>query len=545
MGPRRQGTASTDQSLYTTVRCYPSGFDHPDYSCIVVHAGAGYHSTENEQKHLGACRNACQAAMAALKTGGTAIDAVEIAIRILEDDPVTNCGYGSNLNFDGAVEADASIMDSFGRTGAVGATPEIQNPISLARLILERSSQPMSLKRVPPNFVVGEGAVDYARDQQFPVSSPEALVAHSSRVRFSKWQKEIEYQEIMKRKGKWEKVQVINLPHLGATTRPISQAGSALPPTPSELPGTPQLLKQNVDVVTDTVGAICIDRYGNMAAGSSSGGIGMKQPGRVGPAALIGVGTFVKDRGERQVGTVVSGTGEHMLHALISAQAVNRLYDAEDEMEAMKVIINDDFMGAQGYGKANVWGEAAIGVMSLKAENVGTGKRAITFVFGHNTDSFALASMCSNDSVPKTIMSRTSREPKLAIGGFCRFLQMQPKPSNDDLDAVDAPAKASKRERFRRVKKASQIRADKKNSVVSGLEGLHIDGRLNEVPSRENLIHDDENSDPGEDTGTSLELPETPDNQEHDRSDWLIEFDGHERSSSDVDSEPESLSVSG
>ncbi|KAK6524424.1 hypothetical protein TWF281_011332 [Arthrobotrys megalospora] len=504
MAPRHSETL--DDSPYTSVRRYMSGYDHPDYSCIFVHAGAGYHSTENEQRHLRACRNACQAAMAALKAGGTSTDAVEIAIRVLEDDPVTNCGYGSNLNFDGVVEADASIMDSFGRTGAVGATPQIQNPISLARLILERSSQPMTLKRVPPNFVVGEGAVDYAREQHFPVSTNESLVAHSARIRFSKWQKEIEYQEIMKRRGKVaDKSRTADLPLLGASARPIQEAGSALPPTTKELPGTPQLLEQKMDLVTDTVGAICIDRYGNMAAGSSSGGIGMKQPGRVGPAALIGVGTFVKDRGERQAATVVSGTGEHMLHTLISAQAVNRIYDSNDELDAMKKIINEDFMGSQGYGKANIWGEPAIGVMSVKAENVSNGKRLISFVFGHNTDSFALASMTSSDTAPKTIMSRVTREPKLAVGGSSRLVQMQIKTHHEEKPKKDKMSKRLGRHDKKYHVPPPTKSDNKRSTLVGGLEGLHIDSR------------------DGESSG-----PSSADSYQTDHGSWLIDLSDRE-----------------
>ncbi|KAK6540497.1 hypothetical protein TWF694_009287 [Orbilia ellipsospora] len=445
--------------------------------------------------------------MVTLKAGGTSVDAVEIAIRVLEDDPVTNCGYGSNLNFDGVVEADASIMDSFGRTGAVGAVPQIQNPVSLARLILERSSQPMSLKRVPPNFVVGEGAVDYAREQNFPIATSESLVAHPARIRFAKWQKEIEYQEIMKRKGKNDKANSVQLPMLGASSRPIQEAGSALP-LDTNLPSTPQLMEEKVDLVTDTVGAISIDRYGNMTAASSSGGIGMKQPGRVGPAAIIGVGTYVKDSGERQVGTVVSGTGEHMLHTLISAQAVHRLYDTNDELEAMQTIINDDFMGSQGHGKANIWGEPAIGVMSVKAENVSNGKRLISFIFGHNTDSFALASMTSNDTAPKTIMSRVSREPKLAVGGSSRLVQMQVKQNNSDTRNSTKPAKKEKPKRVhahhksdKKVSITTSIpKANKKHdSIVHSLEGLHIDGKGDNKTENPSPNHTANSPQPAED----------------------------------------------
>ncbi|EWC47884.1 hypothetical protein DRE_02766 [Drechslerella stenobrocha 248] len=526
---------SSDQALYTKIRRYATGHEHPDYSCIFVHAGAGYHSIENEEKHLRACRNACKAAMVTLRAGGTSVDAVEIAIRVLEDDPVTNCGYGSNLNFDGVVEADATIMDSFGRTGAIGATPKIQNPISLARLVLEKSSQPMSLKRVPPNFVVGEGAVEYAQDHQFPITSNLALIANNARLRFSKWHKETAYQEIMRRKGKWDQVQTVNPPILGQTARPISEAGSALPPPPSDWPSTPDILKQKFDVVTDTVGAISIDRYGNMAAASSSGGIGMKQPGRVGPAAIIGVGTFVKDRGEKQVGTVVSGTGEHMLHTLISSQAVNRLYDSDDEVESMKTIINDDFMGAQGYGKANIWGEAAIGVMSVKAEDISPGKRLISFIFGHNTDSFALASMTSNDAAPKTIMSRITREPRLAVGGSSRLIPMQLRHTTHESDSHDKSIKKEKEKskRSRHDKKTSALhtlKLNKKRPIPVDTEFPRIDGREDEVSSDADGSSPAVYSNPRGNASTG---------------DSPTRFDGGLASSSgsDADSEPESLAA--
>jgi hypothetical protein len=110
-------------------------------SCIFVHAGAGYHSKENERLHLAACEeyvwdigplmllliddtdifSACKAGMLILKNGGSAVDAVEMAIKILEDREITNAGYGSNPNVDGVVECDAIVVDHMSRSGAVGA----------------------------------------------------------------------------------------------------------------------------------------------------------------------------------------------------------------------------------------------------------------------------------------------------------------------------------------------------------------------------------------------------------------------------------------
>lgn len=117
-----------------------NGADQP---CIFIHAGAGYHSLQNEKIHLQACNeyvdqiptsifhllanpgSAAKAAMVILRTGGTALDAVEIAIKVLEDREITNAGYGSNLAVDGVVECDATIVDHFGRSGAVGAVSRL------------------------------------------------------------------------------------------------------------------------------------------------------------------------------------------------------------------------------------------------------------------------------------------------------------------------------------------------------------------------------------------------------------------------------------
>lgn len=113
---------------------------------IYVHAGAGYHSHQNERIHLEACNewvlftrlcenelilhSAAAIAMCILKNGGSAVDAVEAAIKLLEDREITNAGYGSNLAMDGVVECDASIVDHFGRSGAVGAVARMCDPVS-------------------------------------------------------------------------------------------------------------------------------------------------------------------------------------------------------------------------------------------------------------------------------------------------------------------------------------------------------------------------------------------------------------------------------
>lgn len=169
------------------------------------------------------------------------------------------------------------------------------------------------------------------------------------------------------------------------------------------------------DLITDTVGAIAIDSYGNIASGSSSGGIGMKHRGRVGPAALVGVGSAVipadsKDPEGITVAAVTSGTGEHMATTMASQKCAERLYrltrkgpgaaDIEaTEEEAIQAFVQNDFMEHPGVVNSNSIG--AIGVMAVKKTPWG-----YFLHFAHNTDSFALASMSSNEKEAKCVMSR-------------------------------------------------------------------------------------------------------------------------------------------
>jgi taspase, threonine aspartase, 1 len=113
-----------------------------DIAAIFVHAGAGFHSKQNEHFHLAAVNDAAKTGMAVLKNGGDAIDAVEMAIRVLEDKEITNAGYGSNLTVHGEVECDATMVDHLGRSGAVGAVPrKLSNTSCLACLLTTSRSQ--------------------------------------------------------------------------------------------------------------------------------------------------------------------------------------------------------------------------------------------------------------------------------------------------------------------------------------------------------------------------------------------------------------------
>ncbi|KAF1915173.1 nucleophile aminohydrolase [Ampelomyces quisqualis] len=566
--------------------------------------------------------------MLILKNGGSAVDAVEAAIKTLEDREITNAGYGSNLAMDGVVECDAAIVDHHGRSGAVGAVAQIKNPISLARLVHKHSMHSLTLRRVPPNLLVAQGATEFAVEMGMPILPHDALVSPAAKERWLRWRADLraaerkgrisgnhpscwkvrsdvapedeilqnrireQHTEIMLRdmapayrspslsdenlyfttennsatpsdpslfrsersSGSWRSADRVmttdtsDQPTAPETTRPqtitessrsafinstqkvptIGQykghlgsqnmgpdaftedtemeelqngplrtastpghqtwadgssedSGSAsssntmkahhskqpllaaviipLPvtspekevvaPTPlvttplSHVTGTAQLSpgpgtflpaqpRPEEDYITDTVGAIAVDSWGNIACGASSGGIGMKYRGRVGPAALVGVGAAViptnpDDPEQACVATVTSGTGEHMATTMAATVCAERLYQGVkksrggeyvevSEDEALKAMIENDFMGHPSVKNSNSAG--AIGILGLKKISGG-----MLLYFGHNTDSFAMASMSSDDLVPKCTMSRSKGGGQIAQGG--RMLPLQ------------------------------------------------------------------------------------------------------------------------
>ncbi|KAG5606977.1 hypothetical protein H5410_028469 [Solanum commersonii] len=162
---------------------------------VAVHVGAGYHSPSNERVLRSAMKRACLAAASVLRKGaGGCIDAVTAAIKVLEDDPNTNAGRGSNLTEDGHVECDASIMDGdSGAFGAVGAVPGVRNAIEIAALLAkEQISGSSLLGRISPMFLVGEGACAWAKSKGVVLPSTittadESLVTEKARTQWKRY----------------------------------------------------------------------------------------------------------------------------------------------------------------------------------------------------------------------------------------------------------------------------------------------------------------------------------------------------------------------
>ncbi|XP_060521354.1 isoaspartyl peptidase/L-asparaginase [Cylas formicarius] len=233
---------------------------------ILVHGGAGDIPDSRVRPKIDGNRNAVQAGYAVLQNGGSALDAVEAAVKRMEDDEAFNAGFGSVLNLDGEVEMDASVMvGSDLSAGAVTVVKDVSHPISLARMVMERT---------PHLLLAGAGANKFARDQGVPVLPKGALVSEYAKKALEEF-----------------KVR-------GCASTEIGEKN----------PG---------DV--GTVGAVAIDARGNLAAATSTGGINGKMVGRCSDTSLIGSGTYA----DNDIGAVsTTGHGESiakfcLAHAII------------------------------------------------------------------------------------------------------------------------------------------------------------------------------------------------------------------------------------
>jgi L-asparaginase / beta-aspartyl-peptidase len=251
---------------------------------LVIHGGAGTitrknMSPEKEAAYRAVLNQALQTGHAVLKRGGTSMDAVEATIRVMEDSPLFNAGKGSVFTHDGKNEMDAAVMDgSTGKAGSIAGVTTIRNPISTARRVMDRSEHVM---------MVGPGAEAFAKVQGMTLVPPGYFYTET---RWKGLQQAI----------KEEKIQ---LDH-SAKPDTVRKTGA----------------RSDEQIFTEgrkfgTVGCVALDRFGNLAAGTSTGGMTNKRYGRVGDAPIIGAGTYANNQ---TCAVSATGHGEFFIRSVVA-----------------------------------------------------------------------------------------------------------------------------------------------------------------------------------------------------------------------------------
>jgi len=271
---------------------------------IVIHGGAGAlekgrYTPSEEEAYKAKLGEALDAGYAVLDRGGAALDAVEAAIVVMEDSPLFNAGKGAVFTREGKNELDSSIMD--GRTkkaGAVAGVTHIKNPIRLARAVMDNS---------PHVMMIGNGAEEFAKEQKL------VFVKRSYFKTEARWRA---YKDALKAEQEAAaKKRETGLPH---------------------------------DFKYGTVGAVALDRNGDIAAGTSTGGMTLKNYGRVGDAPIIGAGTFADNK---SCAVSATGWGEYFIRLTIARDICAQVeYAGKSVKQATTDVIHKRLQNAGGDG---------------------------------------------------------------------------------------------------------------------------------------------------------------------------------------------------
>ena len=315
---------------------------HAQPWAIAIHGGAG----EAEWEHIDAAtasayhaslERALAAGSAVLARHGSALDAVEASVEVLEDDPLFNAGRGSAFAADGTNEMDASLMD--GATLAAGSVASIhftRHPVALARAVMEHT---------PYVMMVGPGADAFSRAQGLQ-QEPAAFFFTEMR-----WQ---EFVGVMRASG-----------------RPVPPRPTGTPPAPGggglavfSDPHGPRIFAHRFG----TVGAVARDSQGHLAAATSTGGMQGKLPGRVGDSPIIGAGTYASDRSCAVSGT---GVGEYFIRLTLARQVCTLVEQGKTPQQAADQMIHTELPALKGgeggvivLGRAGapVWSNNTLGI---------------------------------------------------------------------------------------------------------------------------------------------------------------------------------------
>jgi beta-aspartyl-peptidase (threonine type) len=263
---------------------------------LIVHGGAWAMPDDGIAAHENGIAAALAAGYRLLERGALAVDAVEAAVAVMEDDETFDAGRGSFLTQDGRVQMDALLMNGENlRTGGVACVERLRNPIHAARLVLDHS---------PHVYFVGTGAERFARQHGMALCDNTELIVPRERERLMAFQK-------------------------------------------AELAGALDTTFSGPLASHDTVGAVALDAHGNIAAGTSTGGTLSKAPGRVGDSSLIGCGCYADNL---SAAVSLTGWGEPIMKLVLGKWAVDRVAAGASPQEAAQDAIDYLFARLGGHG---------------------------------------------------------------------------------------------------------------------------------------------------------------------------------------------------
>ncbi len=283
---------------------------------LIVHGGAWAMPDDAIAAHEHGIGNALAAGYALLERGGTAVDAVEAAVKVMEDDETFDAGRGSFLTQDGRVQMDALLMDGSNlRTGGVACVERLRNPIQAARLVLDKS---------PHVYFVGTGAERFARQHGMTLCDIMEVGIPREQKRLYDFQQA-------------ELLGAVDTTFSGELRRSTGEISDV----------RREALTPDAQSSHDTVGAVAMDAAGNIAAGTSTGGTLNKAPGRVGDSSLIGCGCYADNL---SAAVSLTGWGEPIMKLVLGKWAVDKVAAGMSPAAAAQAAIDYLYQRLGGHG---------------------------------------------------------------------------------------------------------------------------------------------------------------------------------------------------
>ena len=373
---------------------------------IALHLGAGYHSHAKESQYKLLCKEACKLGIKHLDNGLCCVDVVTKICSFLEDSKLTNAGYGSNLTQEGDVECDAGIMES-STSGCLfaGVTclREVKNPIKLAELILKEQSiiDPNGL--IPPMVLAGDGAKNKAMFNNLEIVENQMLASSEALNNFKKYKRVLESAT-----NDCSTKRVLKCVSSDDSNKRFSSEQNSI------LVTNDTMTTIDKSHLQDTIGVICVDTKRNVASGVSSGGIALKQAGRVGHAAHFGCGCWsFRYSPTTVVSSCTSGCGELLIKTNLAKEAAEYSIKSPNEILNYSEFIETNFLNSPYINNIN---PKLCGLLVVKLDT--ESETVVDFHIAHSAESFCVGHMTSDMKKPKTFVSRLNGQSNVVTQGF-------------------------------------------------------------------------------------------------------------------------------